>query len=55
LTKGTSRLGEDIARSGDILLTAAARASLLPRFENELEALSKTPFDDEPCYRLVLK
>jgi adenylate cyclase len=47
-----SRLGEDIARSGEILLTAAAKAALSPRFESELESLSRSPFDDEPCYRL---
>ena len=48
-----SRLGEDVAGSGEILLTSAARRALAPRFENELEALSKSPFDDEPCYRLA--
>ncbi len=48
-----SRLGEDIARSGEILLTAAARAALSSRFEREIEAISKSPFDDEPCYRLT--
>jgi hypothetical protein len=43
--KAASRLGEDVARSGEILFTSAARAALTPRFDNELEAL------DEPLLR----
>lgn len=45
-----SRLGEDTARSGEILLTSAARAALGRQFP--VEALQSSPFDDEPSYRL---
>jgi class 3 adenylate cyclase len=48
-----SRLGEDTARPGEVLLTAAARLALSGRRDEEFQALAESPLVDEVTFRFV--
>ncbi len=48
-----SRLGEDTARAGEILLTEAARAALNGYADTDFRRLEKSPFGDEKSFAFV--
>lgn len=48
-----SKLGEDTAKAGEILVTAAARATLAQRPELKLESIGASSFGPEENFRVV--
>lgn len=48
-----SKLGEDTAKAGEILVTAAARATLAQRAELKLESIGASSFGPEENFRVI--
>jgi class 3 adenylate cyclase len=50
-----SKLGEDTAKAGEILVTAAARAALAQRAELKLESIGASSFGPEENFRVLYR